>query len=260
MTRITRKYSSSKTYHIILKGIDNQNIFYEDIDRNVFLKYMAITKKDYNYNIYAYCLMDNHVHMVTQIEKEFLSKSMQSLMVRYVRYFNKKYQRIGTLVQNRFKSKNIENQRYFLEVCKYVHQNPENAGIAKIEDYKWSSYQEYLGRENLVDKRVLLHYYDNDIKKFIEHTKKCDNYEYLKELSEYEMIRKLTDEEVTNIIMKIFDIRNVSDISYFFKGLDKKELIECNGKMKNIKGSNKTQIARIIRISRSDIERIWNQI
>ena len=76
--------------------------------------------------------MDNHIHMVIRIEKEFLSKAMQTLMIRYVHYFNKKYKRTGTLLQNRFKSKNVENQRYFLEVCKYVHRNPENAGITKF--------------------------------------------------------------------------------------------------------------------------------
>jgi REP element-mobilizing transposase RayT len=171
----------------VKEGIDNQDIFYDDQDRRVFLKHLSITKKDYDYKIYSYCLMDNHVHMVIRIEKEFLSKAMQSLMVRYVHYFNTKYQRVGALVQNRFKSKNIENEKYFLEVCRYVHRNPENAGIAKTEEYEWSSYKEYIGKNKIVDKETLLHYFNNDINQFLEFTLKNNNYEYIKELAEYEL-------------------------------------------------------------------------
>ena len=259
MARTRRVYSNSKTYHNILKGIDNQNIFYEDQDRNVFLKYMLITKKEYNYDIYSYCLMDNHVHMVIKSEKEFLSKIFQSLMVRYVQYFNKKYKRSGTLIQGRFKSMNVENLNYFLKVCRYVHQNPENAGIAKVEDYKWSSYKEYLGKGKLVDKSVLLHYYDNDIDKFIKDTKKCDCKEYLRELAEYELIRKLTDEQVANTIKTIFDINETNEISQYFKDLSKQDIAKCIRKMREIIGTNKTQIARVTRINRYTIEQIWDE-
>ena len=113
MPRPVRIYSNSNIYHIILKGIDNQNIFYDNQDRNFFLEQVSITKKEYNYQVYAYCLMDNHVHMVMKIHRDFLSKSIQSLMVRYVHHFNKKYDRVGPLLQNRFKSKNVEDLRYF---------------------------------------------------------------------------------------------------------------------------------------------------
>ena len=257
MTRKARNYAVSKIYHIIFKGIDNQNIFYDDQDRNVFLRYVSITKKEYNYKICSYSLMDNHVHMVIKSEKEFLSKAMQSLMVRYVQYFNKKYKRIGPLVQNRFKSKVVENQKYFLEVCKYVHRNPENAGIAKTKDYEWSSYKEYLGNNKLIDKNILMHYFDYDINKFVKFTQQCNEDEELNELAEYEMMGKLKDVDVANIISKIFEIKEVIEIPYFFKKMNKTELCKAVEKIKKIKGTNKTQIARIIRVNRSVIERIW---
>lgn len=168
----------------MIKGIDNQNIFYDDQDRRVFLKKLLMTKEEYDNKICSYCLMDNHVHLVIKIEKEFLSKAMQTLMIRYVRYFNKKYDRTGTLFQNRFKSKNVENLRYFLEVCRYVHQNPENAGIAKTEDYQWSSYQEYLKKGKIVNKEILLHYFNHDLNDFIKFTQKTNEYDYLNVLKE----------------------------------------------------------------------------
>lgn len=180
-------------------------------------------------------------------------------MVRYVQYFNKKYKRTGTLMQGRFKSMNVENLSYFLKVCRYVHQNPENAGIAKVEEYKWSSYNEYLGKGKLIDKDVLLRYYDNDINEFIKDTKKCDYQEYLSELAEYELIRKLTDEQVSNIIKNIFDIEATNEIPVYFKNLSKYEVAECIRRMREIRGTNKTQIARVARINRHVVERIWDE-
>ena len=192
--------------------------------------------------------------MVIRIEKEFLSKAMQVLMIRYVRYFNKKYKRIGPLVQSRFKSKNVEDQRYFLEVCRYVHRNPENAGIAKTEDYEWSSYQEYLTKGQIVDKEILLHYFNNDINEFIQYTNKDEDFN---EFAEFELLQKITDEELLGIIMKIFDIDDVDKVPFFFKSLSKEELAECMKKIRKIKATNKTQVSRVIRINRKIVEKSW---
>jgi len=255
LTRIRRRYSNSKTYHIIIKGIDNQNIFYDDQDKRNFLKKLLITKKEYDIKIYSYCLMDNHVHMVLKIEKEFLSKAMQILMIRYVRYFNKKYNRIGALVQDRFKSKIIEDQRYFLEVCRYVHRNPENAGITKTESYEWSSYQEYLQKEKIIDKGILMHYFNNNVNEFIQYTNKNEAND---EFAEFEMLQKITDEELLVIIMKKFKIDNVNQVPFFFKSQNKDELTEIMKRIRKIKGTNKTQVARVIRINRKIVEKMWN--
>ena len=74
MPRPIRRYSNSNIYHIILKGLDNQNIFYDNQDRKFFLEQVSITQKEYDYQVYAYCLMDNHIHMVIRIHSDFLSK------------------------------------------------------------------------------------------------------------------------------------------------------------------------------------------
>lgn len=257
MSRNLRLFSTSKIYHIIFKGIDNQNIFYDDHDRNFFLEQISITKKKFNYLVYAYCLMENHVHMVMRCEDAFLSKSIQSLMIRYVQYFNKKYMRIGPLVQNRFRSKNIETQAYFLSVCRYVHRNPENAGIAKTQNYEWSSYKEYLLGSKIVDKHVLLSYFNNDLNEFIKFTTKSLDITDLEDFAEYELIGRLSDEQLSNIIMKKFDIKDISQIAFFFKNKSSEELQRDLAKIKNISGTNIAQVARIIRVGRRDITKIW---
>ena len=80
MSKYLREFSSSKVYHIIIKGIDEGTIFYDDEDRNVFLNKLKVTKKKFKYKILAYCLMNNHVHLVISIENENLSKGIQSLI------------------------------------------------------------------------------------------------------------------------------------------------------------------------------------
>ena len=254
MSKYLREFSNSKIYHIIIKGIDEGTIFYDDEDRNVFLNKLKITKKKFIYKILAYCLMSNHVHLVISIENENLSKGIQSIIIRYASYFNKKYDRKGPFVQNRFNSKKVENQRYFLEVCRYVHRNPEKAGIEKTENYKWSSYHEYIEKESIIDKKMLMHYLGNDINSFTKYTTKNETRQEINKLAEYEMIRKLNDDTVIKIILDKLNFNSVDEIINYFKQKENHEKIKI---LKEIQGTNVTQIGRIIRVSRRLIEKQW---
>ena len=144
LPRIARTYSEVKVYHITIRGIDKQNIFLDEYDKNKFISILKETKEKYNYEIYAYCLMDNHVHLVIYDKEQKISKIMQSIEISYVFYFNMKYDRIGHLFQDRFFSKKVEDREYLKMVCRYIHQNPLKAGIGKTEKYRWSSYKEYI--------------------------------------------------------------------------------------------------------------------
>lgn len=256
-----RIFANSKLYHNMIKGINNQTIFYDDQDRKVFLKYLKLSQEKFQFKIYSYCLMSNHVHLVMKSEKEFLSKSIQSLLIRYVNYFNKKYERKGHLVQDRFKSKIIENQKYFLDVCRYVHRNPEKAGISKTQNYKWSSYNSYINGSDIVDTSVLLSYFNNDIKEFIKFTTKQNDInkdiEEVTELAEYEMITRLSDSQLGDIITQLFDIQDKKELLSYFKSLSNMQLCYAIRKIKKVKGTNKTQIARVIRIARRIVEKYW---
>ena len=254
MSKYLREFSNSKIYHIIIKGIDESTIFYDDEDRNVFLNKLKVTKKKFKYKILSYCLMNNHVHLVISIENENLSKGIQSLIIRYASYFNRKYDRKGPFVQNRFNSKKVESQRYFLEVCRYVHRNPEKAGIEKTDKYKWSSYHEYIGKEKIIDRRFLMHYLGNDINNFTEYTTKKESKQEVNKLAEFEMIRKLSDDIVIKIILEKFKFNSVDEIINYFKNEKNYEKIKV---LKEIQGTNPTQIRRIIRVSRRLIEKHW---
>lgn len=257
MSRPLRTFSNSKIYHIILKGINNQDIFLYDSDKVFFLNQLLFTKNQFNYQIYSYCLMDNHIHLVIRIEDEFLSKAMQSLSIRYSQYFNYKYERTGPFFQNRFKSKNVENLKYFLEVCRYIHRNPEKAKMSKTEDYDWSSYKEYIGNSKIIDKKTLMYYFDNNINNFIKYTiSSTDN--DINNFSEFEMIEKLTDEQLKNIIVNNLKIDNKEDITKFFYGkgeeIEKKLLL-----LKEIRATNKTQISRVTGVNLKILKKVFDQ-
>ena len=193
--------------------------------------------------------------MVIDVPKENLSKAIQSLTIRYVSYFNKKYDRKGPFVQNRFKSKNIENQRYFLEVCRYVHRNPEKAGIEKTNNYKWSSYNEYISNERIIDKKVLMYYLNNSIENFIKYTNKVEDIQEIMNYADFELNNRLNDEELMEIILKRLNFNNIEEVINFFKN---KENIKYIEKLKDIKVINKSQLSRIIRIDRKNISKYWS--
>ena len=256
MTRQIREFSNSNVYHIIIKGNNDSVIFYDDMDRNVFLDRIKLTKDEFKYKVYAYCLMSNHVHMVIEVTNENLSKAIQSLTIRYVSYFNRKYDRKGPFVQNRFKSKNIENQRYFLEVCRYVHRNPEKAGIEKTSQYKWSSYREYIGKEKIIEKKTLMYYLNNNIEDFIKYTNKVENIEEIMNYGDFELSTKLNDDELIDIVLKRLNFDSMDEVINFF---NRKENIEKVKELKDIKRISQRQLSRIIGVNNKLIAKYWSK-
>lgn len=145
----------------MLRGNERKDIFYDDEDRIRFLEALNRMKEGGSYHIYAYCLMNNHVHLLIKEEKDSIQRSMKRICVSYVYYFNNKYQRIGHLFQDRFRSEAVDDESYALTAARYIHNNPVKAGIvAKAEDFKWSSYKEYLSnieyKQGLLERGFLL--------------------------------------------------------------------------------------------------------
>jgi len=160
MPRIARVKEEFSTYHIIVRGNERRNIFFDDADREMYIDILNRMKNKYNFKLYSYCLMDNHVHLVINDNGNDISQIMKSISISYVILINRKYQRTGHLFQDRFKSRLIDSEEYLLEVSKYIHNNPVKIGIsARPEDYRWSSYTIIIrgaGDEGLVDGSKIL--------------------------------------------------------------------------------------------------------
>ena len=131
-------------YHVCARGTGKQLIFENDADRWEFLELMRDCCREAGVTIVAWCLMGNHVHLVLADYEDRMSAAMHRLLLTYARRFNKRTGRTGHLFQNRFDRSSLDTDRYLMAAIRYVHANPQEAGIALIERYPWSSFAEYL--------------------------------------------------------------------------------------------------------------------
>jgi putative transposase len=133
-------------YHVISRGNRKQPIFISDEDRHFFISCLGKAYDRYQSIIHAYCLMENHYHLLVETPNGQLSRIMQSVNTAYSVYFNKKHDRCGHLFQGRFKAILVQAEEYGRELGPYVHLNPVRAKLVDDpQKYRWSNYNEYLG-------------------------------------------------------------------------------------------------------------------
>lgn len=145
MPRNRRKQSESSIYHIVARGSGRCVIFEDDRDRNRFLEELTAAFTKNGVELHAWCLMSNHYHLLVRTSLEQLAIAMKELNSSYANYFNKRHSRVGHLFQGRFKSEPVGEDEYYLTVLRYIHHNPQKAGICPASEYRWSSYSEYVG-------------------------------------------------------------------------------------------------------------------
>lgn len=143
MARLPRISPVDVPVHVIQRGNNRQICFAADQDYITYTAWLTEYAKRYRVDVHAWVLMSNHVHLLCTPRREgSLSQMMQSMGRCYVRYFNREYQRSGTLWEGRYRSCLIQEDTYLLEVYRYVELNPVRAGmVASPGDYRWSSYQ-----------------------------------------------------------------------------------------------------------------------
>ncbi|WP_026508612.1 transposase [Butyrivibrio sp. MC2013] len=254
MPRKPRTLSSTGIYHIILRSVNQHIIFEEESDYQKFLFVLSDCKEKYDIDIYAYCLMDNHIHLLVYIPDDKLPSFFQSLGSRFVRWYNNKYLRSGHLFQERFHSSVIENDKAFLSALIYIHNNPVKANMCNyMSEYRWSSINAYYGAKNpLVNvsfayqiagsKSSLLHFFakeatSSESSLFAEDHPESNHF--------------LTDEKALSIFKSITGLHSTSDVTYLPK-------VQRNNYVRALKGKGLTikQIARIMDISGTTVKRI----
>lgn len=144
MPRTGRRISSTGYYHVMARGINHEQTFRQAREKNNFKRLLEKFSKKYEVEIYAYCIMPTHIHLLIKSEIQVLSAFMAIVLSEYAEYYNYKKERNGHVFQNRFKSECIEDERYFWNCIQYIHMNPVKANLAKnVSAYKYSSIQEY---------------------------------------------------------------------------------------------------------------------
>lgn len=150
MARKPRLHYPGAMYHVILRGNDKQDVFFDPNDRRSFYALLADGVERFGHRIHAFCLMTNHVHLAVQVAQVPLSKIVQNLAFRYARWINGRYHRVGHLFQGRYNAKLVDADCYLLQLVRYIHMNPVSANlVADPASYPWSSHRAYLGNDHL---------------------------------------------------------------------------------------------------------------
>ena len=263
MARKLRLVSDSGVYHVILRGVNKQDIFESDKD---FLKFLGLMERvafpvdETGHRIppllviYAYCLMPNHVHLLVMEQKCGISSAISWLAGTYAGYFNQKHEHVGHLFQGRFRSEVVNDWEYFLTLIRYVHQNPIAGGlVGNVRHYRWSSWREF-DPEMVCDVPVCA--------TASVYTK--ISFEVLSELVDTPLPKtqrimdfdsdtgwRVSDEKVREFIKAEFGIAEVSTIQH----LDKEQRNEIVIKLLEFCG-NVMQISRVTGIGRGIISRL----
>lgn len=155
-------------YHIYNRGHNKQQIFLKHQDYHRYINRMETYLEKHDITILAYCLMPNHVHfLIRQDGEEAIQQFIHRLHTSYTMFFNKKYERVGSVFQGRFKARMIDSEEYLLHVSRYIHQNPIDilsfqGQALSLKDYPWSTYRYYI-RPSLpspiCDTSILLDYF-----------------------------------------------------------------------------------------------------
>jgi putative transposase len=150
MSRPLRIEYPDAVYHITSRGNARNDIFLSDQDRADLLYILALVVKKYNWLCHAYCLMDNHYHLLIETPDGNLSKGMRQLNGIYTQKYNWRHSKTGHVFQGRYKAILVDKDNYLLELCRYVVLNPVRANmVKKPEEWKWSSYKPTAGLKTI---------------------------------------------------------------------------------------------------------------
>lgn len=146
MSRIARIIAPGYPHHITQRGNNCATVFFDDEDRQTYLKLLVGYAHKYSLQIWGYCLMDNHIHLLAVPETETaLARGIGLTNQVYTQYLNRKLSQSGRIWQNRFYSCIVENEQYLWSVARYIERNPLKAGLAeRPEHYRWSSAKAHL--------------------------------------------------------------------------------------------------------------------
>lgn len=147
MARPLRLEFAGALYHVTSRGDRQEAIYEDDRDRDVFLQVLADVCETYCWVCHAYCLMDNHYHLLIETPEANLAKGMRQLNGVYTQTFNRTHKRIGHVFQGRYKAILVDKDSYLLELARYTVLNPVRAGMVRsARDWPWSSYRATCGQ------------------------------------------------------------------------------------------------------------------
>ena len=163
MARPARIHYAGAVYHVTARGNNREVIFRDGKDKNYYLSLVKKYKEKFNFSLYAYVLMDNHVHLLIEVADHSLAQIMQGIQQSYSKKFNIQYDRVGHVFQQRYDARLCAVDSYLLTVLKYIHVNPVKAGIVDTLNYRWSSHNSYIrGNSSFINVDKMLGLFANN--------------------------------------------------------------------------------------------------
>ena len=256
MPRCAREKSESGVYHVMVRGINHQDIFHDEEDYSQYLEAMNRAKSIGKFEVYGYCLMSNHIHLLLHEKEEALSSIMKRIGVSYAWWYNNKYDRAGHVFQDRYKSEIVENDEYLVSVLRYIHNNPVKAQmIVKPEQYKWSSCKNYYSQweypGELINIAFILGIFSENEEcarvRFKDYMKQGDSKNKFLEIEI--KLKKKSDEIIYKEIQTMLNGQSLTEL----QAMEKPMRDEVVRQMKNMQGVTQRQIARVTGIHQSII-------
>ena len=244
MPRHARRCSSSGYYHLISRGVGKQVIFEETADYAFYLRLLRRYGRECGVNICAYCLMENHVHLLVMDPSDHVAVFMKKISVCYAGFFNHKYERTGHLFQGRYTSEPVEDAASLRKVFRYILNNPLKAGICQASAYQWSSYGKYDDPSSFVDTGIF-HVLIGEREQYIAFIQ-AENDDCFLESDHY----RRDDRWAKKIISKELKIKSGTEL----QTLTRKERNAALRLLKR-KGLSIRQIERLTGISRNIVQR-----
>ena len=165
MKRMPRSDYEKGFFHVMVQGINKKYIFEKNIDKEEYLSLLLQYKSNFKIVLLAYCVMDNHAHILIYTDEiSEMSKYMRVVNSKFARDYNKSFNRVGYVFRDRFNSQYIDTKEYLLKCINYIHMNPVVAKIVENpQEYRYSSYNNFLEKSGNVNSEVVEKIFDNDI-------------------------------------------------------------------------------------------------
>lgn len=248
MARTARRGSATGIFHVMLRGVGGQVIFEADGDREQFLEALAKAKELSQCEVFAYCLMPNHVHLLVRPQGEPLSQFMRRLSTRYAQWFNGHHGRVGHLFQDRFRSEPVETDEYLVTVLRYIWNNPVKAGLCKkAVQYAWSSRRLADTGSGLVDEAALLGLVS--VKRLSDLDVAGDDGEVSLSLEATTPVVRPSDERVLAILAESFGVSSTADFQRLDAGQQREVLQQLRERSASIR-----QLARITGLTARQVQ------
>ena len=244
MARGPRKCTNMFFYHIMVQGINKEYILNEVEDKRQYLKFINKVKKEIDVYIVSYCIMDNHVHILIKEEYiECLSRFMHKVNTLYAMYYNKKYNRVGYVFRDRYKSQVIYSENQLYTCINYIHNNPVKAGICRLaSEYEYSSYNEYIKNMEEIQRNINGLLIKEDI------------------LDKKENFLEIEEEKEVEIKNAIEEYMKINNINFDTLKNERKNLKEIINMLKEYYGLSLRQISIYINVGRETVRNIAKEL